>query len=311
MQAGAPVGGADRPQPRRPRLVAAGLAIVLANATPACSTDPEPGSVPRLAAVATELAEAYCGLLRTCCSDQHQPYGQHGDLESCVEATADDYRLSRFRTYEDGHPFDPRCAAMELALYERADCSGEAFAEMRCEISWCSAHLFDPGDRQLGESCSDSAECDLFLACDEGVCVRHCAIPEGGRCGQDLDDVPSSCRDDLICGADSVCVPPAAKSAEGDPCQTLATCEPTLQCQGGTCRPRLALGDACEESSCISDPFCGCPVDASCRGGRCEAAPTQGQPCPDGFCAAGHFCGRAQGADHDACFEIAPPQCPG
>ncbi len=136
------------------------------------------------------------------------------------------------------------------------------------------------GDDQWGESCqrmetNDTCAAGFFCMTDvsgntgEGRCLEYCEINQpcefGGECFAfndgalpvcevTCDPLAPACPDDQGCYAafnSFVCAIPGAPNGQGndgDPCNTIQSCNPGLVCRGGT------AGCAAEAACCT--PFC-------------------------------------------------------
>lgn len=127
--------------------------------------------------------------------------------------------------------------------------------------------------RNAGDSCDGEGE-DAPV-CGEGlVCLRQthkCTAPLGpGATCSDMTD----CQRPLICefkdGPEGVCIAPRKA---GEPC-TAMDCEITLQCEGGTCKPRALPKNP--GASCSDSLDC---LDYACVHGVCRAPLQVGKKC--------------------------------
>lgn len=213
--------------------------------------------------------------------------------------------------------FDGTVAGRCLAELEEAECNVAALDLSRCDAAFvplvavggaclqdlecvdgrCETLDLCPGHcvarSAAGDPCGRPSDCVSGLACVGGVCAPARAV--GEPCDRRTDCAfPSTCTAAGTCGA-----PPA----EGEPCTAAAggdLCGGDAVCQGGTCQPGAAPGEACSrERPCAPGGRCveavcvatapagaacvpsGCIALHACVDGSCQPLPIAGQACSE------------------------------
>lgn len=147
--------------------------------------------------------------------------------------------------------------------------------------------------------CDDDNVCNGFESCVNGSCVA----------GPRLD-----CDDHVGCTADSCdgrqCVhTPDATRCTAEPG---GTCDPTFDCQYGTCTPSNCASTGCQTARC-SGNVCmrtfACATGQTCCGTSCVPAGCEdGLPCTTDFCGSGGTCEHTVFSgpcdDHDLCTGV-------
>ena len=157
------------------------------------------------------------------------------------------------------------------------ECAGDAFCaggdSDTCMQGTCEAvELAAPGESCLEATCADEATCSA-----ENICVARAPSP---TVGQSCDDsVLFDCNGSLCISGTCVALP-----ATGEACDPdfggfggfLSCGDATEFCDftDTTCKPRLAVGEACPAS-----PGNSCVAYAECDSGTCVAAPGLGDVC--------------------------------
>ncbi|MBI5515409.1 MAG: hypothetical protein HY909_16640 [Deltaproteobacteria bacterium] len=208
-----------------------------------------------------------------------------------------------------------RCAAdrciPEVAVGERCDGSGSRRPSDLCAVGAVCASARGEARCVLagvaGAPCRTTEDpCDAGLSCGHArLCVP--TVPHGGRCDpRVLDDVcapGSHCADD---GSGARCL---VDGANGRWCRAAApACDGGLQCDGGYCRPSVALGGLCDPMGVAGV----CPRSSTCVTAsgvsRCAPWGTLGVRCElSSFCPTSSTCGRCRdGLDCGANFTCVP-----
>ncbi len=248
----------------------------------------------------TEFAEALCDAQVRC--------GEFPDLASCLEATVIDSdqlkaSVEAGRVDYDGDRMsecfaiiiDTSCDRIPTQVDENGticddtvtgtvalggdcfggECAGDAFCS-GVDSDTCMQGICEAVElAAVGESCLEATCVDAD--CSDGICVARVPSP---TVGQSCDDsVLFDCNGSLCISGTCVALP-----ATGE------TCDPDFGGFGGflscgdktefcdftdtTCKPRLAVGEACPEA-----PGNSCVAYAACDSGTCVAAPGLGDAC--------------------------------
>ncbi|MCA9627257.1 MAG: hypothetical protein KC766_06310 [Myxococcales bacterium] len=169
-----------------------------------------------------------------------------------------------------GGGVEPDCKPGTFCLGEDADTSTAGNCRTLDEVF----------NGKLDDVCSfDTNLCDPTLSCAvmsvdmQGMLSLQCVekTTTGQPCRIAVPD---------MCGSDAYCDVPMnmlegtckARPGDGEPCAMPTfgdpTCAPNTRCDGGTCRARAHLGDACvEDAVCLSESCDGskCISDSSCE----------------------------------------------
>ncbi|MCA9634764.1 MAG: hypothetical protein KC420_01885 [Myxococcales bacterium] len=159
-----------------------------------------------------------------------------------------------------------------------AECVGERSLcgfDPRCTEPCCPGECrFRPGPFEAGEPCASNDECVDGTLCDldlsDPVCV---ALPgDGEPCYQGY-----ACAEGTTCDdATTKCVGPAGV---GEPCQGDYQCEATLFCDPNQrCATRAKEGEACDEA--VGDRGC-LRGDTICHEGTCRSKLAPGEACAE------------------------------
>jgi len=117
----------------------------------------------------------------------------------------------------------------------------------------------------VGDACYFNVFHDLFLqaeSCSEGLFCwnERCFDPE------DALEEGMACTSEDLCDGGLTCIANqcAKRSAEGESCANLTSCDPTqgLYCQDGTCAKREEAGTSCTANiECENGTHC---IDSTC-----------------------------------------------
>jgi len=147
------------------------------------------------------------------------------------------------------------------------------------------------GQREAGETCGWSQQCQEGLACTGETCPGTCT-PVAPQCSI------GSCAGSEFCGSDGTC---KARAGSGEACGIANdyenACADGLRCDfpfgqtEGTCKPQLTRG-----SSCNNESFFACENGDVCNNGTCAAPTPESASCGDAFeCGIGSYCTFAGG----------------
>jgi hypothetical protein len=243
-----------------------------------------PTDIPVDDAAAT-MAAARCAAFLACDCDaglEGETWESQADCEAfLVPLLEDQVELGQGM----GLQYEPECAAAYVAYYSTPGCT--------------------PPTPAIVEESAAALQCALFTG--DGALGAPCEEPPGFLPGAD------ACMPGLACIAGQ-CDDPhkadgAACNGAGQPRQD---CEPPLYCDGTTtpptCRPRLAIGESCENvGQCAADAWCSpdeiCTVGID-PGGQCHDARSceLGVCGPQGTCIQpAQVCGPIVFEEQDAC----------
>lgn len=237
-----------------------------------------------LDAAAAELAAAVCTNYFNC----YPVFAliEHGSIETCVPRYTEYYKnMSRL----DGVAWLPEEMSACADVLDQPDC-GSAFAPA------CSL----PGEKDVGEACSISAECKSSRCV--GASSSTCGKCEAVRVqGQPCASKDNDCAWGLVCNSSThTCEP---YRIEGESCSDHGDCYGTLVCLGEKCSKPLGDGEYCgtfgvcdldQSLACFSDQKCGkfdivgvgescaqaiCEYGTVCAGQKCTPRPLEGQSC--------------------------------
>lgn len=291
----------------------------------------------------THLLRYRCRTLQNCSSASAQSAADqlaYADVDECVAARGP---LGHLRVPVDPEPippeyaadsdFDPvaaaECAAI-LATIDECYRSDNAMSILpECRAVWTGNGVAEAPCRFGLEDCAP----DLF--CDVGTTISPCGrcrpkLGPGGTCGSN----PTACIEPA--DADSVCYRNRCENAryewgaaEGAACGLVridplgalyVRCAPDLFCddggagEGGSCVPRVAIGETCTERSvCVRGAVCAAARCTEVRfaelGGPCGAESPcnfrEREVCVDGTCAA-----LGDGSEGSYCTTRATPSIP-
>lgn len=201
--------------------------------------------------------------------------------------------------------YDPDAAGRCLQGGRDAECSAPPFLDPSCGKVFTGL---------VGENgvCTSPYDCAGGAACREpqcaaGCCVGTCAPPPGPVAPMPLSPVGGKCNthDDCVdtayCEVDGRCHEMPRRAGDhclwgcyfgdlfcevnserctlyakiGEACGAQALCNDSYSfCDGGTCRARPGLGEACDETTrrCVGGMFCSAE-------GKCAARGSAGAPC--------------------------------
>lgn len=257
-------------------------------------------------------ANAYCGVLVTCC----QQAGYPGDSAKCHDAMIADCQNEVSSKTAAGRSYDPKAAGICLGGLPSlvSGCKPIATSTTSSTVSDACGRIW-VGSVPVGGTCSSSSDCapspdgsrvtcsGSSIPSDGGTgskCVVQPVAKLGESCGAVADAGVSyvSCESGLSCqyvaGTDggvgsSRCVQPGDVGAA---CQSGSACKSGLTCDSTTqkCAPPAAIGAACTpftSTGCATGAYC----DATSK--TCTALPGAGSPCaansypqcsPDAMC---------------------------
>ncbi len=198
-------------------------------------------------------ADAYCAAAFVDCGCSEQDWQTEAE---CHDFFLDVWTDIITEMEAAGATYNPACAdAMVAAI----DCS----TREELQVIACPGCTVFHGSLPEGSRCSeDLPECANGLQCDGGVCVSACPLAQGAPC-TDTDQceaflaceqgtctaapsAPSPCADG-VCAAGSWCAPNdlcAPVKPEGAPCDWHDECD-SLECHGDVCVAAFPL--ICEE----------------------------------------------------------------
>jgi hypothetical protein len=288
----------------------------------------DPELAGQIGALASDLAEAVCGALRTCLGPQklsafvgrepcetrfaaslgQDDFGslatsiargrvkfQHDQLAQCYADT----RALGCSIQSDRLPDScQRAIAGQVGTGDScsigSDCTGDAFCTLGECPRVCKARV------TTGDSCQRDEECANGLICLSQHCAKpaalgaDCAGTTGAVCALGTSCVGSTKTQAGKCTANAE----VQSGAEGAACTPGGTlCLEGLSCaydgvSGFTCQSAASLGAACHKalpSQCPNDTYCS--AQEVTDDGVCETLPGDGKACVlAGDCAAGNVC---------------------
>lgn len=257
------------PPSPRPRLGLLLLACAFSSTLAACgeATDPvdapdDTGDGSPGPASDPDAADLVCGLVQTVCERQlacgHPIVNGDADVAGCVATQRCDL-VAEVAASPDIE-VDPEALAACAEAVAAASCEVLASVGLSVDRA-CLRYLV--GTRQEGEPCQGGAvsDCAPGLTCDleEGTCPGTCRAPVEA-CSE------GSCGDAAFCAADGACRPRAALGEACDASQLDFDnlrddpCLAGAHCEEGVCVADLAAG-----SACLGEDVHACGVAGACR----------------------------------------------
>jgi hypothetical protein len=234
----------------------------------ATDTDDDTGEPPEIAVedAAAAMAAARCAAYVECGCDAF------GDVTwatqaQCEAAILPDLQEQVALGQGMGLTYEPSCAAAYVAYYASSGCAPASDTVIEEVAAGLACTLFS-GDGALGTPCTDP--------------TWH--LPSVEPCMPGLACISGQCDD--------------PHKAEGDACNgagmVLQDCEPPLYCDGTTtpptCRPRLAIGESCDNvGQCVPSGWCN--ADDICEAGLEPGAQCLDvRECEFGYCGPESVC---------------------
>lgn len=252
------------------------LAFTLASTLAACGDDhagesagDAPVDEPLAPTPEPDAVDRVCGLVQTVCERQvacgHPIVNGDADVESCVATQRCDL-LAEVAASPDIE-VDPAAIAACADAVEAASCGALASVGLSVDPA-CLRYLV--GTLQEGEPCQGGvvSDCAPGLSCDleGGTCPGTCKAP-AEACSE------GSCGDDAFCAADGACRP---RAALGEACDASMLdyhnlhddpCFAGAHCVDGACVADLPAGSAClgeDVHACGAGSVCRCEDPRSC-----------------------------------------------
>lgn len=218
--------------------------------------------------VPSESVAIVCDLMRDACEKQvacgHPIINTASDVESCMQAQQC-ASIAEILASPD-YRLDADAAATCSDVLKSATCG--ALVSQGLDIAAACRHYI-VGIRAEGEACRGGtiSDCEAGLSCKGDTCPGTCEREGADRCSE------GSCGTDSFCAADFTCRP---RAALGEACdETMldftnlrdGVCELGAHCANNVCVADLQLGDKCAgqtPTACGTAGTCQCPDPAQC-----------------------------------------------